>query len=99
MDIIMDSITGITTTDKDRSFWQIFLDGVTGVLNFDTPTVIKDHRGDGFNLHKKDVRYTSFIDHSNHELCFGLQELLSNSREMANFRITPQSEIRISYRT
>ena len=48
----MDSITGIATTDKVRSFWQIFLDGVTAVLNYD------------------------------YELCFHLEEFLSDSREL-----------------
>ena len=52
MDSIMDSITGIATTDKVRSFWQIFLDGVTAVLNYD------------------------------YELCFHLEEFLSDSREL-----------------
>ena len=101
IDSIKDSITGIPTTEMDRFFWQTFLDGVTTVLNYDAPTVIEEYKwrltggthltnAKDLTYAKKDVHYTSFIDRSNHELCFDLQELLSDSRELERLRMTAQ---------
>jgi hypothetical protein len=42
------------------------------------------------DVHDMDVHYTSFIDHSNHKLCFDLQELLLDSQELKRLRLTPQ---------
>jgi hypothetical protein len=77
-------ISGIETNEKnhkDHYFLLTFLEGVTTVLNFDVPTDLPTYkwkitRGRDLPYVKKDV-LSSFIDFSNHDLCFGLHKSTS----------------------